>query len=110
LHLQLNLVDLQFVDEALRVGFGPGLAPFRVLLPQALFGAAAQFGCSGGGRFLLHGVPVSSHQLAGWSRFWRIAAVGPTAEGRKSHETADLLGKWAFSPLKPAFRPWTAAR
>jgi len=44
LHLQLDLVDLQFVDEALRVGFGSGLARFRVLPAQALFGAAAQGG------------------------------------------------------------------
>jgi hypothetical protein len=32
------------VDEALCVGFGPGLARFRVLLSQACLGAAAQFG------------------------------------------------------------------
>jgi hypothetical protein len=56
LHRQLNLVDLQFVDEALRVGFGPGLPCFRVLLPQALFGAAAQFACSGRGSLFWHGV------------------------------------------------------
>jgi hypothetical protein len=41
LHLQLDLVDLQFVDEALRVGFGPGLPCLRPPLSQARFGAAA---------------------------------------------------------------------
>jgi hypothetical protein len=52
-------MHLQFVDKALRVGFGPGLPSFRVLLPQALFGAATQFGgieCEV--RFLLHGAVV----------------------------------------------------
>ena len=44
LHLQFDLVDLQFVNEALRVGFRPDWAGLRLLLPQALFGAAAQFG------------------------------------------------------------------
>ena len=42
LHLQLDLVDLQFMDEVLHVGFGTGLPAFRLRLPQALFGAAAQ--------------------------------------------------------------------
>jgi hypothetical protein len=40
LHLQFDLVDLQFMDEALRVGVGSSLVRFRWLLPQALFGAA----------------------------------------------------------------------
>jgi hypothetical protein len=44
LHRQLNLVDLQFVDEAMHVGFGPGLPGLRLLLPQAFFGTAAQSG------------------------------------------------------------------
>jgi hypothetical protein len=44
------------MDEPLRVGVSPGLARFRVLLPQALFGAAAQFGSSWreGVRCLVH--------------------------------------------------------
>jgi hypothetical protein len=64
LHLQLDLMDLQFVDKALRVGVGQGLARSRGLLPQSLFGAAPQFGGSRweGVRFLLHaGVLVTDY-------------------------------------------------
>jgi hypothetical protein len=47
LHLQLELVDLQFMDEALGISVGSGLARFRMLLPQPLFGAVAQLGSTG---------------------------------------------------------------
>ena len=55
LHLQLDLVDLQFMDEALGTGVGSVLARFRALLPQAFLGAAAQLGGTGREvRFHLH--------------------------------------------------------
>jgi hypothetical protein len=43
LDLQLNLVDLQFVEQALGVSVAPRCDRVRVLLSQAVFGAAAQF-------------------------------------------------------------------
>ena len=45
--LQLDPVDLQFVDESLGVGVVRCLTRSSALLPQARFGAAAQFGGSG---------------------------------------------------------------
>jgi hypothetical protein len=55
LQLQLNLVDLQLVDEALRVGRRPGWVPFGLLRAQAFLGPAPSLGrlpC--GAQFLLH--------------------------------------------------------
>jgi hypothetical protein len=46
LHLQFDLVNLQFVDKALGIGVGLGLARFRGPLSQPLFGAAPKFGGS----------------------------------------------------------------
>jgi hypothetical protein len=59
LHLQLDLVDLQFVEQVLRAGVACGPARSRVLVPQALFGVAANFGGSGREvQFLVHGEVV----------------------------------------------------
>jgi hypothetical protein len=44
LHFQLDLVDLQFVEQAPAVSFGSGRGRFRVLLPEALLGTTAQLG------------------------------------------------------------------
>ena len=43
LHLQLDLVDLQFVDHAPQVGVGLVRSRFRVLLPQPFLGLPASF-------------------------------------------------------------------
>ena len=44
LHLQLDLVDLQFVDEPLGIGLCPGRGAFRRGRSQSRFRPAAQFG------------------------------------------------------------------
>jgi hypothetical protein len=51
-------MDLQFMDETLRVGFGPDLAVFQVLCSQAFFSAAPSFdGDVSEVRFCLHDMP-----------------------------------------------------
>ena len=44
LHLQLDLVDLQFVDEPLRLQFSPGWGASRRSRSQPILRPAAQFG------------------------------------------------------------------
>jgi hypothetical protein len=50
------MVDLQFMEEAPRIGFSLGQAHFPGLLPQALLSATAQFGeLRRGFQMLFHG-------------------------------------------------------
>jgi hypothetical protein len=46
LQLQFDLVDLQFLQKALRVGSGLDSRPFLRLLTQPEFGKTAQFAVS----------------------------------------------------------------